>query len=1468
VTPGTGMYYGQLKAWLQRVLWEMSAQHYQSQQQMMVVDPSASSSSAAYNPSFPRFPPFARANLINDLSQDWPSYHPPPYTSGEYEFVAGYEYIEETDTEEADTEVEEDLRHIETASDRNRSSLDLTQIRPVSPQPPVVEGPSRINALAEEEPHSSSSEDTGFLESPVIDRPNNSPKRVNNSTKQTRRSGRARRHRKKVPKKVKSEKMEKIEEPPEDESTPTRPVTPQNIDAVIIATPRARSPSSFPSWHSTPSPPWEPVVRRQRYTKEERMGYRREKAATSGHPITAPCSASQSKEKNNLPPQLTQPEMNTISSVIHPTQPEEDNTISPPPTQPEEMDISSVIQPTQPEKDSNIPSQVSQPETMNISSVIQPIQPEDNTTPPQVSQPETMDTILPQATQPEEDNTIPSQTSQPEKMNDIPSEVTHTDEMNTISSQATRPEEANNIPSQVTHTDEINTISSAIQSTQPEDDNIIPPQVSQPEMDNTILSQATQLEEDNTILSQISQPEMINAIPSQAAQPEEDNTIPSQATQTDDMTTVSSPTKTEEINTIPSPARQPTTCPMIVDTEQWRRRLRERQPEMDRKKAFEEGVRYAQEMREDEDRRVAAEEDQRRMAEARQYAQQARAAYTQQAQAYPQQGQAYFQRARRYPQQGGHTQTGYFYPNTMPMPTAFSFPGYQPQRPNTLAVPGYQPPGFNTLAVPVYQPQTPNTLAAPGYKPQGSDIFARPPYVQHTPQGMYPQIWEAMNTPGWSFDEACMNQQKPNQCLFDPSCCQHRHPYALQTGHPLPVHESCCCYHDRVRCCTCLTPEQQNAPAPPGMHHTEIPEARWGHDYNPAAGAAPAAFAGPAGHRGNARHSRHAAYRRPGPVGPEGVLIDDGVGGFLQPIPGSVRPASGQRGPDGGRDSQSSTSSGSYGHNREGYGPGPSVSNTPTRPVLQGTVESSGEQPREGPNLSLGPSDRSERPTTPGLTLVPATGPTTPPGSPKKSCPQSVDPKDGSARRSVGLGEDSRGPPSEGTLTEKAGDDRPEPPTGTKDEADIVCTLHQGPGDIDVFLILKRVGDLSGESVTKQAHRAVITRNSPSLAEALRAKSASDDNITRLYIQTGARFNAGSTFGLALQALYGRELLSQRNLRSEVVKGLGLDPEKEDSTFPFSMRLAQIDFAFCYASVGAFFGRPDIVRCGIQLALDLLDWESVDFLLACVMRVDEYMLTLPKMNVPAPEVGTIEAAMLGGPYQVDFRLVQTELIMKAVFKYMVENIQPEFKLYERAQATFIKTRIPPPIWTLPGSMSFNMKLESIRYGNKPSYADLKPKRVDINVMSAMLITLPFHMFMPLMDELKKTTMMNADLMKEIVQRREERRLHALYIHHHRNIRPGIIKQAYFDELAYREFVTLDPTQDPSKVTSWKISRVWVGFDFPNKAGRTSRPMTTADLQAASGPSSNVEASNAPGPSARTGTGRKNKPKNKKKNKKN
>jgi hypothetical protein len=118
----------------------------------------------------------------------------------------------------------------------------------------------------------------------------------------------------------------------------------------------------------------------------------------------------------------------------------------------------------------------------------------------------------------------------------------------------------------------------------------------------------------------------------------------------------------------------------------------------------------------------------------------------------------------------------------------------------------------------------------------------------------------------------------------------------------------------------------------------------------------------------------------------------------------------------------------------------------------------------------------------------------------------------------------------------------------------------------------------------------------------------------------------------------------------------------------------------------------------------------------------------------------------------------------------------------------------------------------------PSFADLRPTDPAILVPSAMLITLPYRVFMAALEIMKGRGNLNPALMNEVVEERESRRLNALRMSF--RVEPWKVPHEAFAELEYREFIKMEPTDghsgdDNAGVLRATVDRVWVGCDVPN-----------------------------------------------------
>lgn len=355
---------------------------------------------------------------------------------------------------------------------------------------------------------------------------------------------------------------------------------------------------------------------------------------------------------------------------------------------------------------------------------------------------------------------------------------------------------------------------------------------------------------------------------------------------------------------------------------------------------------------------------------------------------------------------------------------------------------------------------------------------------------------------------------------------------------------------------------------------------------------------------------------------------------------------------------------------------------------------------------------------------------------------------------------------------------------------------------------------------TFRVHKSIVSA-SQFLRAAMEFKQSRDGHVAVLNVHAGPHFASAYAFEKALSVLYGMELVSTETLRHVTLESIGRSEDDLTGLHEDSLKIMQLAFAFSYASAGAFLARRDITARAFDLVVDLLTWQTVEYITAFGMTAYGWTLACRDvMTSPAGSPRSVgsEALAVGRIAESDFVHVWAEFVRTAAFRFFARNMLPDFKLYNRAQSNHAVSRIPEPIWTLPGSLLSNPLLENVRFGDMPSYADRRPSRLDILIISGMLISLPYGCFMNLVDILKSHSKLTVGLLKEVVERREERRLHALRVYHRRSWPPGAINQHALEELGYREYVSGEPgevTREDAIAATTSVQRVSVGLSVPN-----------------------------------------------------
>ncbi|KAL4910433.1 hypothetical protein BDW74DRAFT_173889 [Aspergillus multicolor] len=252
--------------------------------------------------------------------------------------------------------------------------------------------------------------------------------------------------------------------------------------------------------------------------------------------------------------------------------------------------------------------------------------------------------------------------------------------------------------------------------------------------------------------------------------------------------------------------------------------------------------------------------------------------------------------------------------------------------------------------------------------------------------------------------------------------------------------------------------------------------------------------------------------------------------------------------------------------------------------------------------------------------------------------------------------------------------------------------------------------------VTMTAHKCILAR-SPLITNILK----NDPNCVEIQVYAGEQFNMLKAWEQAVHHIYGRELLDLDTLKPTTLGGLGYDPfPGYDAEYPFSLRLAMVEMALGYAASGAFFYSTSLADRGFRLALELMDWETLEQILVFGLRTEQFCVTLPnlpwlkksasdsdksqgdaakateskaakgnsKSTSPSDSnTASLDYEMMAiaePPYPIG--LLQADWsrrIIASALSFLADNVKSDFKLYSSAESKVLPERIPEFLKTAP-----------------------------------------------------------------------------------------------------------------------------------------------------------------------------------------
>ncbi|KAJ5974266.1 hypothetical protein N7481_011476 [Penicillium waksmanii] len=348
---------------------------------------------------------------------------------------------------------------------------------------------------------------------------------------------------------------------------------------------------------------------------------------------------------------------------------------------------------------------------------------------------------------------------------------------------------------------------------------------------------------------------------------------------------------------------------------------------------------------------------------------------------------------------------------------------------------------------------------------------------------------------------------------------------------------------------------------------------------------------------------------------------------------------------------------------------------------------------------------------------------------------------------------------------------------------------------------------------------------SPFMRQIIEAKAyGHNDGLRYIHVILGPSFNLVPAFSMALQCLYSTPLITVKNLWEVVLSSINHGLVYGKTVGEFQPGIAMVHFSLCYAVSGLFLNLPEVIKRGMELAHGLLAWNTVELFLRFGMEPSAYMMTCPELcddMIGSPALNSSNTGEIWPPkismsHMKEFNEKWPGVTTKIALQFIANAITPDFAVYERAQSKFAPSRITGPLWTLPNSQCSDPRLESLKFGSFPSYAETAPTDPSVLVPSAMLLTLPFSAFAKLLIILNERGTARVDLILEVVRLREARRLQAVRQYQGQLWPPGTIHGPSLEELAYREFVICDdsPVNPRGKNPQAWVMRVWVGLSHP------------------------------------------------------
>ncbi|OKL57412.1 hypothetical protein UA08_07649 [Talaromyces atroroseus] len=381
----------------------------------------------------------------------------------------------------------------------------------------------------------------------------------------------------------------------------------------------------------------------------------------------------------------------------------------------------------------------------------------------------------------------------------------------------------------------------------------------------------------------------------------------------------------------------------------------------------------------------------------------------------------------------------------------------------------------------------------------------------------------------------------------------------------------------------------------------------------------------------------------------------------------------------------------------------------------------------------------------------------------------------------------------------------------------------------DSQIVLNSAGEMFW-SITFNAHRVIIDQN-PVLSSMLHRVAALEQSKSTLYLMAGKKFALPRAVEFALQNLYGMSLIDKDSIDQFTRKALGWDTSGAEKLAAEKMKEVAMDLTLCYGAVGAFLNDIRIAHAAFELALQSLDWTNLEIALHFGIYPEDFLLSYDDSNEKEHErkakkgkkgkkkshKKATEAELPPIHDNLNAQVIQkwAPKIASAAIQFLVDNLPANFLFDRLALSKELQDRIPRNLRTGCSIATLNPNLTSLTFGHHPQPS------MNCTRASAVLLALPYLRLRECFEAFRQKSglFLTSDLLKSILQEREQRRSHALREWVKKNKKNKNSKdypEWFKQELGYQEFAIQVETRvegglsDNEKGVEFSLHREWKG----------------------------------------------------------